>query len=93
MKKYKNFIDGKWLDNESKETIKVEDPATVNVPDPVVAILPDVLIERSFASSAVPTASSAISVAAITSPAIFADVTALSARLRCVIFVRTAIVV
>ena len=24
MKKYKNFIDGKWLDNESKETIKVE---------------------------------------------------------------------
>ena len=31
MKKYKNFIDGKWLDNESKETIKVENPATAKI--------------------------------------------------------------
>ncbi|SVD28793.1 uncharacterized protein METZ01_LOCUS381647, partial [marine metagenome] len=31
MEKYKNFINGKWLDNESKETIKVEDPATTKI--------------------------------------------------------------
>ena len=31
MEKYKNFINGKWLDNESKETIKVEDPATAKI--------------------------------------------------------------
>ena len=28
MQKYMNFIDGKWLENQSKETIKVDDPAT-----------------------------------------------------------------
>ncbi len=28
MQHYKNFIDGKWVDSESKETIKVDDPAT-----------------------------------------------------------------
>ena len=28
MEQYKNFIDGKWIDSESKETIKVDDPAT-----------------------------------------------------------------
>ena len=28
MKQYKNFIDGKWIDCEKKETIKVDDPAT-----------------------------------------------------------------
>ena len=28
MKLYKNFIDGKWLDSESKEIIQVDDPAT-----------------------------------------------------------------
>ena len=27
MKQYKNFIDGKWIESESKETIKVDDPA------------------------------------------------------------------
>ena len=31
MQQYKNFIDGKWVDSESKETIKVEDPATAKV--------------------------------------------------------------
>ena len=31
MEKYNNFINGKWLDSESKETIKVEDPATAKV--------------------------------------------------------------
>ena len=28
MEKYKNFINNSWVDSESKETIKVEDPAT-----------------------------------------------------------------
>ena len=28
MQLYKNFIDGKWIDSEKKETIKVDDPAT-----------------------------------------------------------------
>tara|TARA_Y100001970_G_scaffold34365_1_gene42621 strand:- start:1582 stop:3015 length:1434 start_codon:yes stop_codon:yes gene_type:complete len=28
MEKYKNFINNSWIDSESKETIKVEDPAT-----------------------------------------------------------------
>ena len=28
MQQYKNFIDGKWIESESKETIKVDDPAT-----------------------------------------------------------------
>tara|TARA_A100001011_G_scaffold342308_1_gene375743 strand:- start:550 stop:1983 length:1434 start_codon:yes stop_codon:yes gene_type:complete len=28
MQLYKNFIDGKWIENEKKETIKVDDPAT-----------------------------------------------------------------
>ncbi len=27
MKQYKNFIDGKWIESESKETIKIDDPA------------------------------------------------------------------
>ncbi len=27
MDQYKNFIDGKWIESESKETIKVDDPA------------------------------------------------------------------
>ena len=31
MQYYKNFIDGKWVDSESKETIKVDDPATGKV--------------------------------------------------------------
>ena len=31
MQHYKNFIDGKWIDSESKETIKVDDPATGKV--------------------------------------------------------------
>ena len=31
MQHYKNFIDGKWVDSESKETIKVDDPATGKV--------------------------------------------------------------
>ena len=41
--------------------VSVDVPATDNVPEPVVAILPDVLIVTSFANSAVPIASSAIS--------------------------------
>ena len=28
MQLYKNFIDGKWIESEKKETIKVDDPAT-----------------------------------------------------------------
>ena len=28
MQLYKNFIDGKWVDSEKKDTIKVDDPAT-----------------------------------------------------------------
>ena len=28
MQQYKNFIDGKWIESESKETIKVDYPAT-----------------------------------------------------------------
>ena len=28
MQKYMNFIDGKWIESQSKETIKVDDPAT-----------------------------------------------------------------
>ena len=31
MKTYQNYINGKWMDSLSKETIKVEDPATTNV--------------------------------------------------------------
>ena len=31
MEQYKNFIDGKWIESESKETIKVEDPANGKV--------------------------------------------------------------
>jgi len=31
MQLYKNFIDGKWIESESKETIKVDDPATGKV--------------------------------------------------------------
>ena len=27
MQQYKNFIDGKWISSESKETIKVDDPS------------------------------------------------------------------
>ena len=27
MEQYKNFIDGKWISSESKETIKVDDPS------------------------------------------------------------------
>ena len=28
MKLYKNYIDGKWLESESKDIIQVDDPAT-----------------------------------------------------------------
>ena len=28
MKLYKNYIDGKWIESESKEIIQVDDPAT-----------------------------------------------------------------
>ena len=31
MEKYNNFINGKWIDSEAKEIIKVEDPATAKV--------------------------------------------------------------
>jgi len=31
MKQYKNFIDGEWIESESKETIKVDDPANGKV--------------------------------------------------------------
>ena len=31
MKLYKNYIDGKWLDSESKDVIQVNDPATGNI--------------------------------------------------------------
>ena len=31
MEKYKNFINNNWVDSESKETIKVEDPATAKI--------------------------------------------------------------
>jgi len=31
MKLYKNYIDGKWLETESKEVIQVDDPATGNI--------------------------------------------------------------
>ena len=31
MDQYKNFIDGKWIESESKETIKVDDPANGKV--------------------------------------------------------------
>jgi aldehyde dehydrogenase (NAD+)/betaine-aldehyde dehydrogenase len=31
MKSYQNYINGKWMDGLSKETIQVEDPATTNV--------------------------------------------------------------
>ena len=31
MKKYQNYINGKWMDSSSNETIKVEDPATTNI--------------------------------------------------------------
>ena len=31
MEQYKNFIDGKWIESESKETIKVDDPANGKV--------------------------------------------------------------
>jgi len=31
MKLYKNYIDGKWLESESKETIQVDDPATAKI--------------------------------------------------------------
>ena len=31
MKLYKNYIDGKWLESETKEIIQVDDPATGKV--------------------------------------------------------------
>ena len=31
MQHYKNFIDGKWIESESKEKIKVDDPSTGKV--------------------------------------------------------------
>ena len=31
MQQYKNFIDGKWISSESKETIKVDDPSNGRV--------------------------------------------------------------
>jgi len=31
MEIYKNYIDGKWLESESKETIQVDDPATAKI--------------------------------------------------------------
>ena len=31
MKLYKNYIDGKWLESESKDIIQVDDPATGKV--------------------------------------------------------------
>ena len=31
MEQYKNFIDGKWIESETKETIKVDDPANGKV--------------------------------------------------------------
>ena len=31
MKSYQNYINGKWLDSISGETIKVEDPASTNI--------------------------------------------------------------
>ena len=31
MKLYKNYIDGKWLESESKETIQVDDPSTTKI--------------------------------------------------------------
>ena len=31
MEKYKNFINNRWIDSESKETIKVEDPSTTKI--------------------------------------------------------------
>ena len=31
MEKYRNFINNSWVDSESKETIKVEDPATTKI--------------------------------------------------------------
>ena len=31
MKTYQNYIDGKWVDSLSKETIQVEDPASTNI--------------------------------------------------------------
>ena len=31
MKKYQSYINGKWIDSLSKETIKVDDPATGKV--------------------------------------------------------------
>ena len=31
MEKFKNFINNSWVDSESKETIKVEDPATAKI--------------------------------------------------------------
>ena len=31
MKKYQNYINGKWMDSLSKENIEVEDPATTNI--------------------------------------------------------------
>ena len=31
MEKYKNFINNSWIDSESNETIKVEDPATAKI--------------------------------------------------------------
>ena len=31
MEKYKNFINNSWVNTETKETIKVEDPATAKI--------------------------------------------------------------
>ena len=31
MKSYQNYINGKWMDSQSKEKIQVEDPATTNI--------------------------------------------------------------
>ena len=39
MQLYKNFIDGKWIDAEKKETIKVDDPATGKIIGEIVPLL------------------------------------------------------
>ena len=31
MKSYQNYINGKWMDSASKETLEVEDPSNTNI--------------------------------------------------------------
>ena len=53
MEKYNNFINGKWIDSEAKEIIKVEDPATAKVIGEIACAISTRLLIRPIVSYSV----------------------------------------